>query len=164
MSTNEIIACGALNQYSSEANKHAELYYETIRNDKFDCFRIARNTKRSENQILLIKNYLFIDRHYINIDDKLEYIRFKPDFMIACSWQRLSSHYPESIKEHDLILLEHENLEITYILEGYSQFDAHLKANSLANYQKACCEYYKTLKIRPEKSKRISFKRYHHFY
>lgn len=59
MSTNEIIACGALNQYSSEANKHAELYYETIRNDKFDCFRIARNTKRSENQIIANKKLSF---------------------------------------------------------------------------------------------------------
>lgn len=38
MSTNEIIACGALNQYSSEANKHAELYYETIRNDNLIVF------------------------------------------------------------------------------------------------------------------------------
>ena len=49
-------------------------------------------------------------------------------------------------------------MEITYILEGYSQFDAHLKANSLANYQKACCEYYKTLKIRPEKVKEFYLK------
>ena len=126
--------------YSKEANKHAELYYKEIRKMSTDVERISKNTGFSFDQILLIKNYLFINYH--NIDGK--YKRFDPCFPIAESWRRLAFD-PKHIQPHDLILIHHELCEYDLILKGDNQSEAHEKTSKLFNYAKASSEYYEKL-------------------
>ena len=51
---------------------------------------------------------------------------------MAQSWQRLCEG--KQIREMDLVLLKHELLESEYMEQGYSQSDAHKKAEEQYNY------------------------------
>ena len=126
---------------SEEALEHAEKYYGFIRKSNTDIENIAKNTGYSYVQIMVIKNYLFLDKHkLIN-----GYRCFDPDFAIAQSWHRLAFS-PQNITPHDLMLLKHECVEIGFIMEGYSQDVAHDKTNKLGyNYQKMVTDYYNIL-------------------
>lgn len=132
------------NQYSKEADIHAEKYYKAIRNSKNrgDVKRISENTGYSIDIIQKIKEYLFLKEH--DIDGELK--QFSPDFAIASSWQRLSSKNKKDIKEHDLILLKHEILEMEYISKGFDRDKAHILASYKYYYEKASDEYYNKLK------------------
>jgi hypothetical protein len=44
------------------------------------------------------------------------------------------------IQPHDLILLEHEYAEYSFMQEGMTQFEAHRKAEEKFNYAKALKE------------------------
>lgn len=119
---------GALNPNSKAAQKHANQYYESVRHMKNDTDRIANNIGWQKEAVEKIKKYVFIDEH-----DLLEgRARFTPSYDMAQSWQRLIDG--KHIKEQDLILLEHEYLELELVEKGMSQDAAHIEASKKYNY------------------------------
>ena len=115
--------------------KHANMFYEAVRKRTGDSIRISNNTKWSIEDIEKIRKYIFVDKH--KLGDKEE--RFDPDYDMAVSWQRLNDG--KNIKEHDLILLEHEYYEMELIEKGYSQHDAHIEASKKYNYNEGVNKY-----------------------
>lgn len=140
--------CGALvygaitDPNSTEANRHAEMYYNEIRAMTTDVKRIAKNTGYPIEAIQQIKNYLFMEAHDLEGGVK----KFSPCLEIAQSWQRLMSKDKKDIKPHDLILIAHEVYESNLVKSGMSQDDAHIEASKHYNYAKAAGEFYKSLK------------------
>lgn len=132
----EIKITGALDPYSKKADKHAVLYYESIRKMKSDCKKIAANTGYPIDLIKRIKYYTFIEEH--ELDSGKE--RFYPSFQMAQSWQRLIEG--KNIQDHDLLLLEHEMYELTLVSLGMPQNKAHDATNVLYNYTRGCEEFY----------------------
>ena len=133
----DIITTGARNPYSKEADAHAELQYESIRRNKTDINKIADKTGYDVDKITLIKQYLFFEMHDLGGPEKA---RFDPDFMIAQSWQRLSTNM--DAMPHDITLLKHEIYEKQLMSEGKSQSEAHLLASKKYNYAKEAEEFY----------------------
>lgn len=126
------------NPESTEAVKHANMLYEAIRRSKTDVKRISQNTGYDIEFINKVKHYLFLDKHEL-IDG---YRRFDADFSIAQSWYRLAFHLKE-IERHDLLLLKHEEVEMEYMSQGYTQNEAHLlTCRDGYDYKKASNEYY----------------------
>lgn len=114
---------GAINNpYSKAALEHAEKYYEFIRNNKTDVYKIAENTQFTLEQIIMVKNFLFIDEH--NLEGEIK--RFDSSFEIAQSWQRLA-YMPKDIQLHDITLIKHELKEMELMNKGFSQQEAHDK-------------------------------------
>ena len=140
--------CGALvygaitDPNSTEANRHAEMYYNEIRAMTTDVERIAKNTGYSVETIQQIKNYLFMEAHDLEGGVK----KFSPCLEIAQSWQRLMSKDKKDIKPHDLILIAHEVYESNLVKSGLRQDDAHIETSKHYNYAKAAGEFYKSLK------------------
>ena len=132
---------GALNPKSKEADKHAELYYKSIRKMKTDVKNIAKNTGYSIGFIQEIKNYLFIDEQDLG-DGVIK--RFDPDFSIAESWKRLM--IGKDIKPHDLTLLKHEAKERELVKQGYTQDEAHILTSEIYNYSDEADLYYGSIK------------------
>ena len=122
---------GALDPDSKDAIEHADSYYESIRKMKNDYQRIASNTGYSEDQVLAIKNYLFVDRHHLTEG----HTRFSTDFRIAQSWQRMIDG--KNIRDSDHVLLKHELLEMEYVAQGMTQDEAHRLATKEYNYYEA---------------------------
>lgn len=136
--------------YSKEALDFAYSYYEEIRHRPYDCEQIAKNTKYTIEQIRLVWNYIFNDKH----DLEQGFQRFDPDCAIAHSWQRLSSKYKEDIKMHDKLLLKHELFEIDLIINNkLSQSEAHKIASEKYNYTEQSDLYYEKLRIKKRKNK-----------
>ena len=133
---------------SKEAACHAELYYKEIRKFTTDVQKISENTGFSKEQILLVKNYLFIDKHVLEKGAEPRY--FDACFEIAESWQRLAG-FSSDIQSHDIILIKHELTEMELVGKGYSQEDAHRMTNVLYNYTEASDEYYYRLSIKSGK-------------
>ena len=133
---------------SEEALRHAELYYKEIRHFTTDVKKIAQNTGFSYEQILLVKNYLFMDKHILEKDSEPRY--FDACFEIAESWQRLAGMSSE-IQPHDIILIKHELMEMELVGKGYSQEDAHLITNKLYNYTEDSDTYYYELSVKSGK-------------
>lgn len=131
---------GALDPNSDEASNHAKLYYEEIRNNNSDIERIATLLNKSNEQILLVKNYLFNDVHILS--DKIA--RFDPEIHIAQSWQRLA-YMQDKVLPHDLLLVEHELMEMDLVNSGVAQQVAHDLTNKRFNYTEACDEYDKQM-------------------
>lgn len=131
---------GALDPNSDEASTHAKLYYEEIRNNNSDIERIAKLLNKSKEQILLVKNYLFIDEHILT--GKIA--RFDPEIHIAQSWQRLA-YMQDKVLPHDLLLIEHELMEMDLVNSGVPQQVAHDLTNQRYNYTDACDEYDKQM-------------------
>ena len=73
--------------------------------------------------------------------------RFDPYFPIAESWKRLA-FFPNEIQPHDLTLLEHEKLEIKYIVSGFSQDKAHRMASMIYNYDRESSLFYESLNLK----------------
>lgn len=136
---------GALNPKSDSAEGHAIRVYENIRKQSTDVYYISQNTKFSYEQVSLIKGHIFYNKHELLNG---EYDRFFPSYDMAESWRRLSSKNGKGIQQHDIIMLQHELLEIHYISQGYSQQDAHHKASLNYNYSKASDDYYRSLGFR----------------
>lgn len=140
--------CGALvygaitDPNSTEANRHAEMYYNEIRAMKTDVERIAKNTGYPVETIQKIKNYLFMDEHSLDGGVK----KFSPCLEIAQSWQRLMSKDKKDIRPHDYILISHEICESNLVKRGMCQDEAHIEASKHYNYAKAAGQYYKSLK------------------
>lgn len=112
--------CGGLNPSSFRAREHALNYYESVRNNKSDYYSIALNTGFSIEQIQMIKNYIFRDTHYIRDSKGYAYRRFHPSFEMADSWRRLKSKGGNLIQKHDILLLQHELLEMQGIIRNNS--------------------------------------------
>ena len=124
-------AIGALDPDTEEADDHADLFYKSVRKMKTDYKSIAKNTGYSEEDILKIKKYLFIDKHVLSDG----HMRFKTDFRIAQSWQRMMSG--NDIRESDYMLIKHELLEMEYVKQGMNQDEAHKLAAIEHNYFEA---------------------------
>ena len=119
------------------ALSHAEMYYEEIRKNHSDVQRIAKNTGFTTQQVLMIKNYLFVDAHELDGG----YRRFDVSFEIAESWRRLAFD-PENIKPHDITLLNHELMEMRLVSDGSTQDEAHTITSRKYDYSKESAEYY----------------------
>lgn len=120
---------GALNQYSDEAQAHAEIYYESVRHMKSDFKSIAKNVGWKEDSIAKIKEHIFIKKHDLGNAEKEH---FYPSYDMAQSWQRLIQG--KEIKEQDLVLLKHEYLELTLMKNGFSQTEAHFRASKIHDF------------------------------
>jgi hypothetical protein len=124
---------GALDRNSKEANEHAELYYEEIRNRKAEpeIKKIAQNTGFTDNQIEKIRNHLFFDD--IKFDDgRIE--RFSSDYDQSQAWQRLIEGKQT---DDDILLLKHELRELEYMQSNGSSYEeAHNYANKKYNWSK----------------------------
>ena len=127
---------GALNPYGKEAQNHADIYYESVRHMSTDYAKIAENTGFAEQDVLNIKNYVFNEEHDLG-NGKLE--RFYPNYDMAQSWQRMIEG--KNIQDHDITLLNHENMERDLVLNGYSQKEAHNITSKTYNYAKEANEY-----------------------
>ena len=133
---------GAITDPSSlSALSHAEMYYEEIRKNHADVQRIANNTGFTTQQILMIKNYLFIDEHELDGG----YRRFDVSFEIAESWRRLAFD-PENIKPHDITLLNHELMEMRLVNDGSTQDEAHTITSRKYDYAKESAAYYTSIR------------------
>ena len=131
---------GARNPESNEAEEHAERYYGLVRSMKTDVSKIAKTTGFTQKQIQEVKDYIFYDKHDLG---KEEPERFKPDFMVAQSWQRLMEGKPE---KHDITLIRHEVMEKELIKQGMTQEEAHIVTSKKYNYGKEAQEYYAKIK------------------
>lgn len=127
--------------FSPEAQEHANLYYEEIRHRTDDIMKIAAHTGYTPEQILKVKNYLFIETHILSTGIK----RFDESFEIAQSWQRLAD-MQENVQPHDKLLIPHELLEMDLITQGYSQTDAHIETCKEYDYPRAANEFYGRLR------------------
>ena len=121
---------GALNKDSPEAIKHADLYYDEIRKRKGDISVIAKNTGFSENQIMSIKEHLFINN--IRFSDGTVR-RFDSDYEQAQAWQRLING---KFLKQDIIFLNHELEELEYMKNNNVVYEiAHEYANKKYNWE-----------------------------
>ena len=132
--------------FSPEAFRHAELFYEEIRHFSTDVKRITENTDFTYEQILMVKHYLFIDKHYLESGQEPRH--FDACFEIAESWRRLMSKHDE-IEPHDILLIKHELSKIDLVNKGFTQEDAHNISNKLYNYADACDVFYDSLNMNP---------------
>ncbi len=118
------------------------MYYKEIRKNRSDVKKISENTGFTYDQVMLIKNYLFIDEH--DLGDGVH--RFDESFEIAESWKRLAFD-PTHIKPHDITLMNHELLEMRLVNDGLSQSEAHIVASRKFNYSEEASAYYRSLKL-----------------
>ena len=118
---------------SDEGQEFAEMYYKEVLAFSTDHKKIAKNTQKTESEILAIKDYLF------KTDS------FKPDCAIAQSWQRLM--IGKDIKKHDYTLIEHElyEMQIKKDNPNISHVEAHTLATKKYNYQEEVDEFYGNL-------------------
>lgn len=138
LSENDIISggiTGALDPNSKEANAHAKLYYEEIRNRTTDVAAISKNTGIDEESIKAVKNYVFYDTHDLG-DRGIR--RFDESYDMAQSWNRLIDGKQE---KHDITLIYHELYEKELVDKGMSQDMAHIKATKKHNYIREVEEY-----------------------
>lgn len=133
---------------SPEAQEHAIKYYEEIRHRTDDIMKIAKHTGHTPEQILKVKNYLFVETHILSTGIK----RFDPSFEIAASWQRLAD-MQDYIQAHDELLIPHELMEIELVTKGVSQEKAHNETCLKYDYPKATNEFY--TRLQHEKNARI---------
>jgi hypothetical protein len=127
-----ILGGGALEPYSKEAERHSEIYYESVRKMTTDIENIAKNTGFDKQDIWRIKEHIFYKEHDLGEAEKR---RFHPSYDMAQSWQRLIDG--RAIEPHDIILLRHELMEVDLMDNGLSQQDAHNLTNLKFNYRKA---------------------------
>lgn len=156
----ELLLCGAINPYSEDLTEYrksineAKKLYVRIRNSATDYLNIADRTGYSVEQILMVKHYIFFNIHQLSLSRNIEYREFDPDLSMAHSWLRLSgANRPSSklgtaddrgIEPHDYLLLQHELLEMKFLIEcSYSsQAKAHDAAEQKFNYYDASKEFY----------------------
>lgn len=127
---------GALKPEGREAERHATIYYESVRKMKTDIKKIAKNTGFSEKMIKKVKEHIFYNEH--NLGYGLVG-RFDPDYDMARTWQRLIEG--KEIKPMDIILLRHEYLEAGLMKRyNYEYRVAHDITERKYNYSKAVME------------------------
>lgn len=135
---------GALNPSGRRAIAHAEKEYASFRSMTTDCIFISNNTGYSLEQVSLVKSYLFSSQHYLSSCDKFK--RFDPSYEIAQSWRRLMNKKGQGIQRHDMLLIPHELLEISFIVKSkMSQQEAHELASKTYAYDLASKMYYNSM-------------------
>ncbi len=122
---------GALDSQSKAAARHADIYYNAVRKMKTDVLHIAQNTGIDENTVAAIKQYVFMDKHELSTG----FEHFAPDYEMAQSWQRLIQG-GKAIKEQDIVLLQHEKMEMELMQKGYTQDEAHILASKQYDYRR----------------------------
>lgn len=135
---------GALNNKNDplgkKREKHAERYYEEIRNrkPKYVISRLAKGAGISEETAKEVYEHIFVNEYMINGVKK----RFDPDYDMAESFRRLLEG--KNIKPHDKIMIQHEELELN-LMKGYNMpyKQAHEKADESHNYAKALSAFLK---------------------
>lgn len=138
----DIIKSGAVSGALNDKNdplglrreKHAETFYQAIRNSKKDSFvkTISENTGISESSISKIYDHVFLNEYELYGGRR----RFDPDYDMAESFRRLREG--KNIQQHDLILLRHERLECELMRKtGRGYEEAHKMAESKYNYAQA---------------------------
>jgi len=110
--------------------EHAERFYEEIRNRTSDIGAIAKNTGFAKEDILNIKQHIFFNEYDLG---KKNPVRFDPNYDMAVSWQRLIDG---NVKEMDMILLNHELIELKLMKQGLNYDEAHKMAEAIYNYTK----------------------------
>ena len=128
---------GGLDPDSKQAEKHADRYYDLVRNMTTDVQHIAENTGFDEELIRSIKNFVFLEKHDLG-DGR--YDRFDSSYMMAQSWQRMIDG--KNILPHDITLLNHEEMERELMQQGYSQEEAHRITSEKYNYEMEARKYY----------------------
>lgn len=128
--------CGAIiDEFSDEAERHAYMYYQEIREMSTDIQRIAKFTGIDEKIIAEIKNYVFMEYHELETG----YRRFDPCFSMVVSWQRLLLGKGLS---HDITLLKHEYEELNLVKQGLTCSQVHELAQKKYDYNKEVKEYH----------------------
>lgn len=134
---------GALNNTNDplgrKREKHAQLYYEEIRNCKKSVVidKIAVNTGLTKESAKNIYEHVFTGRHLFKSG---EMRAFDPDYDMAESFRRILEG--KDIKPHDLIMLKHEKLELSLIKKYNMTYeDAHDLANRKYNYNEALTKF-----------------------
>ena len=120
--------------------RHADTYYESIRNSKKDSFvkTISKNSGLSEAYISKVYNHVFVNEYELYGGKK----RFAPDYDMAESFRRL--RYGKDIQKHDIVLLKHEHLEYGLMNKLHFQYDeAHALAEQKYDYTTALKEFKK---------------------
>ena len=127
--------------YGDEAMAHAEMYYKEIRSFSTDVKRISVNTGIKEEDVLAIKNYLFMDMHLIDGEIRL----FDANFHIAESWRRLAFDF-KNVESHVFTLLYHELMEMRLVGLGIERQKAHDLTSEKYNYQAESDLFYEKLR------------------
>lgn len=120
--------------------RHADTYYESIRNSKKDSFvkTISKNSGLSEAYISKVYNHVFVNEYELYGGKK----RFAPDYDMAESFRRL--RYGKDIQKHDIVLLKHEHLEYGLMNKLHFQYDeAYALAEQKYDYATALKEFKK---------------------
>ena len=127
----------ALGKEKNRQDKHAVLYYESLRNRDRNIL-INKISKSSKIHPKSIKNVLehVLDNEY-NLTNGRS--RFYPDYDMAQSFQRLLEGKP---LKHDIVMLKHERLEYELMNRyGFIYDDAHRMAESKYNYSMLLMEW-----------------------
>lgn len=111
-----------------EAIAHAQQYYTAVRKMTADVSRISKSTGWKKRNVAAVKQHVFIDEHLI--DGKMQ--RFDPSYEIAQSWQRLIDG--RNIQEQDMVLLNHELMELQLMREGLTFEQAHAQASKAFDF------------------------------
>ncbi|HEC2174073.1 TPA: minor capsid protein [Staphylococcus delphini] len=123
--------------YGIERQRHADDYYEEIRNRKkeIEIREVARNTGFRESTIKRVYEHMFKNKYELASG----YSNFYPDFYMANSWMRLREG--KHIKKSDILMLRHEALE-HYLMNKYNyNYDkAHDIVEKKYNYNEAIKE------------------------
>jgi hypothetical protein len=130
---------GALRDKSSkEQDKFADEYYESIRNRKIatDIAVIAENSGFSQEDIMAIRNHMFIEKHDLG-DGRFE--RFDSSWLQAQAWQRMERNWKtsgdERYRDVDVLMLHHELEELTIMKRrGVNYHIAHDETNEKYNW------------------------------
>jgi hypothetical protein len=120
-------------------DKHAELFYESIRNRKSnsDVLAISNNTGYSFEDILKVKEHLFLNTYDLG---RAKPVRFDPLYDIAQSWQRLINGGSE-IRNMDWVLLKNELFEYELKQEKNMPYlEAHKIAEKEYDYSRFVIE------------------------
>lgn len=125
-------ASGAIsrNDYT-RMDEHAERYYEEIRKRTSDVAAIAKNTGFTAKDVDKIKQHVFVNVHSL---DKKKPSRFAPNYDMAVSWQRMIDG--KDIREMDIVLLNHELMELNLMAQGHNYDEAHKITEAAYNYIK----------------------------
>ena len=114
-------------------NAHAKRYYTGVRNSKKEYIvdRIAANTGIDRDVVDKMMTHLFYTKH--ELDKGFDY--FDYDYDISESVRRLRSN--DNIRQHDLILIQHEAYESELMAAGMTFDEAHETAQRKYNYKTA---------------------------
>lgn len=134
---------GAINDISLDvderrrAQRHAKLFYETIRNSNRRILidKISKSSKMRRKSIEKVIEHVFDNMYNLNKGNTT----FEPDFQMAQSFQRLINGKP---LRRDIIMLKHERLEYELMHRyGYKDYaTAHRITEQRYNYAAAVRE------------------------